>query len=615
VATEQPASVTRGFLFADLRGYTDFVEQRGASAAADLLTRYRALARDAISRFGGAEIKTEGDSFYVVFNSVSSAVRCGLAITTDATAASVEQPQAPIRVGIGIHAGETVESEGGYVGSPVNIAARICAQAAANEVLVSETVRALTLSLLPVRFRSRGRRTLKGIAEPIELFAVTEAAEGAAAWPAPRRRRRVSRRRAVLLTGVTMALVAAAVVAWLVIRPPAVLPPGPWTIGLDMPMRGPFADSGTQVRNAVQLAIDEANEADLLGGVELVVETYDDSGETGDQLPDPARGAENATKMVKDPRTIAMIGPYVTPVAFKTVPITNEAGLLQCSPSVTDPSLTKPEFGALEVRAGNPERVNFVRLAPSDDAQIRGLAAFATHEIDAESALVIDAGEETILYADSFNDAFTGLGGRTIRASYLLPATPASVLEPLAGDGGLDVVVFIGDVSHGAAALRQAMVDEGFGSTPFLGLDFILDGSGADKGSYIQKAGAAAAETYASHSSIAPPRASFVDAYRAAYGKEPDDYAPAAYACAQVIIQALQALGATSPSADGLREALRARVVDPAHRYETVLGTLGFDANGDSTQQFVSVYRVDLEEAGGAGDWVVIQQRDYGPGS
>ena len=155
--------VTRGFLFADLRGYTDFVEGHGAAAAAELLTRYRALAREAIGRFGGAEIKTEGDSFYVVFSSVSSAVRCGLALTADAKQASAEHPEQPIRVGVGIHAGETVESEGGYVGSPVNIAARICALAGAGEVWVSETVRALTRTVLPCTFTSRGRRTLKGI--------------------------------------------------------------------------------------------------------------------------------------------------------------------------------------------------------------------------------------------------------------------------------------------------------------------------------------------------------------------------------------------------------------------------------------------------------------------
>jgi class 3 adenylate cyclase len=123
MAVDERGTITRGFLFADLRGYTDFVERRGAAAAAELLTRYRALARDQIGRFGGAEIKTEGDSFYVVFDSVSSAVRCGLAITTAAQSPEDE----PIRVGVGVHAGETIESDGGYVGSPVNIVARIAA--------------------------------------------------------------------------------------------------------------------------------------------------------------------------------------------------------------------------------------------------------------------------------------------------------------------------------------------------------------------------------------------------------------------------------------------------------------------------------------------------------
>ena len=67
------------------------------------------------------------------------------------------------------------------------------------------------------------------------------------------------------------------------------------------------------------------------------------------------------------------------------------------------------------------------------------------------------------------------------------------------------------------------------------------------------------------------------------------------------------------PDADGLREALRARAVDQAHRYETVIGTVGFDANGDSTRQMVSFFRVDPEAADGAGDWALIKQQDFGP--
>jgi class 3 adenylate cyclase len=163
-----------GFLFADLRGYTDFVERHGDRSAVDLLTTYRDLVRNAVADTGGAEIKTEGDSFYVVFSSASEAVRCGLAITAAAAIASRQNPGRPINVGIGIHAGETAETAEGYVGSAVNLAARLCAQAAAGEVLVSDTVRGLTRTSGGVRFTAKGRKRFKGIAEPMAVYAVTK---------------------------------------------------------------------------------------------------------------------------------------------------------------------------------------------------------------------------------------------------------------------------------------------------------------------------------------------------------------------------------------------------------------------------------------------------------
>jgi hypothetical protein len=91
--------------------------------------------------------------------------------------AAVAEPSAdaaahPIRVGIGIHAGEAEDSAEGIVSSAVNVAARICAQAEPGELLVSDTVRALTRSYLEVSFLPRGRRRLKGIAEPVALYRV-----------------------------------------------------------------------------------------------------------------------------------------------------------------------------------------------------------------------------------------------------------------------------------------------------------------------------------------------------------------------------------------------------------------------------------------------------------
>ena len=162
-ASARPAaagSPTRGFLFADLREYTRYLEEHGAADAASLLVRYRTLVRSAVAKHDGAEIKTEGDSFYIVFPAVSQAVLCGLAIVDAAASGSSDADERPIPVGIGIHAGETVDTPDGFVGTPVNIAARLCAVARPGEVLVSDTVRALTQTVLPVAFEARGRRSL-----------------------------------------------------------------------------------------------------------------------------------------------------------------------------------------------------------------------------------------------------------------------------------------------------------------------------------------------------------------------------------------------------------------------------------------------------------------------
>ena len=84
--------------------------------------------------------------------------------------------------GVGVHAGETAETAEGYVGSAVNLAARLCAAAGAGEVLVSDTVRGLTRTSGEMAFTSRGRKQLKGIAEPIAVYAATAARPATPGW-------------------------------------------------------------------------------------------------------------------------------------------------------------------------------------------------------------------------------------------------------------------------------------------------------------------------------------------------------------------------------------------------------------------------------------------------
>jgi hypothetical protein len=92
--------------------------------------------------------------------------------------ATKDHADLPIKVAIGVHAGETADTEGSLVGSAVNMAARLCSVAAAGEVLVSDTVRGLTRTGGDFQYIPRGRRRLKGIAEPIPVFVAVDANGG-----------------------------------------------------------------------------------------------------------------------------------------------------------------------------------------------------------------------------------------------------------------------------------------------------------------------------------------------------------------------------------------------------------------------------------------------------
>jgi class 3 adenylate cyclase/tetratricopeptide (TPR) repeat protein len=167
------AEGTRTFFFADLRDYTGFVERNGDRAAADLLKVYRSIVRSQVATSGGAEIKTEGDGFYIVFTSARQAIACGVAILKEAAAHNQQDPGMPIRVGIGVHAGEPIAQEGQFVGSAVNMAARIGAIADQGELLVSDIVRGLVRTGSPFPLVDRGEVVLKGIAEPVRVFAIS----------------------------------------------------------------------------------------------------------------------------------------------------------------------------------------------------------------------------------------------------------------------------------------------------------------------------------------------------------------------------------------------------------------------------------------------------------
>src|SRR5262249_34931281 len=104
---------------------------------------------------------------------------------------------------------------------------------------------------------------------------------------------------------------------------------------------------------------------------------------------DPQTGANNAQSLIADPKVIGMLGPLHSSVAKAQIPPTMDAGLAQCSPANTNEGLTKPEFGALDIRKEKPTEINYVRVATTDDLQSKADADFLA-ELGVKNLYIID---------------------------------------------------------------------------------------------------------------------------------------------------------------------------------------------------------------------------------
>jgi class 3 adenylate cyclase len=150
-------------LFTDLVDSTPMAAKLGDRAWRELLTGHFAAARSALDRFAGREIVTTGDGILATFDSPANALRTAEAIRDAAI-------RHGLRVRAGVHVGE-VEFAGGDVrGVAVHEASRIMGRAAAGEILVSETTRALAQPS-GFAFDDRGLHTLKGLEGDRRLYA------------------------------------------------------------------------------------------------------------------------------------------------------------------------------------------------------------------------------------------------------------------------------------------------------------------------------------------------------------------------------------------------------------------------------------------------------------
>jgi predicted ATPase/class 3 adenylate cyclase len=157
-------------LFSDIEGSTALVRRLGERYG-EALSAHRTLLRAAFRSFGGRELSTEGDSFFVVFESAIAAVGC--CVAGQRALAGHDWPDGvTVRVRMGLHTGEPTRHEDNYVGLDVHRAARIAAAAHGGQVVLSDATRDLVEPRLAadVSLRDLGWHRLKDIEAPERIY-------------------------------------------------------------------------------------------------------------------------------------------------------------------------------------------------------------------------------------------------------------------------------------------------------------------------------------------------------------------------------------------------------------------------------------------------------------
>jgi class 3 adenylate cyclase len=160
----------RTVLFTDVEGSTVLTQRLGDAKAREVLRTHERIVREALKAHGGSEVKTMGDGFMASFSSATRALECAIAMQR-AFAEYNESAEEPIRVRVGLNAGEPIAEEEDLFGTAVILAARIAAKAEGGEIVASDVVRQLVAGK-GFLFAERGDVALRGFEDPVRLYEV-----------------------------------------------------------------------------------------------------------------------------------------------------------------------------------------------------------------------------------------------------------------------------------------------------------------------------------------------------------------------------------------------------------------------------------------------------------
>jgi branched-chain amino acid transport system substrate-binding protein len=358
-----------------------------------------------------------------------------------------------------------------------------------------------------------------------------------------------------------------------------------------LPLQGASTAQTDPLVNGIKLALSQAG--NKAGSFTVNYQSLDDSTAAAGKW-DPGQTAANARKVAADPKAVYYMGEFNSGASEVSIPILNQAGIPQVSPANTYVGLTTNLPGSAP---GEPQKYyptgkrTYLRIVPIDSIQaaadlIAMKQAGCTKVAVANDKEAYGQGLATLLGLEK------GFYGVTITSNTGIdPTSPnfRSYASTIQGQGA-DCFFFAGIVSNGAvqitkdvhAALPKAKI---FGG----------DGVCTDSYTAQKKGGVPAAIDPLMQCTVAtqdlsayPGGKDFLAAYKAKYGSaNPDPYAIYGYEVMKLGLDTIAKLGAKGNDKSAVLAALLATT-----NRSSVLGTYGFDKNGDTTLKSYGLYKV-----------------------
>lgn len=349
-------------------------------------------------------------------------------------------------------------------------------------------------------------------------------------------------------------------------------------IGFIAPLSGDLSALGLGMRNAVDLAIKQANEKNTVKGYTIQLAAEDDTATAN-------VGATVAAKLAGDAEVAAVVGTLNSSVAQQVQPILDKASIAMVSPANTNPTLTQGDKPAAKARPFK----SYFRVTTTDAIQGPFAAQYVFNTAGKKSVVIV---HDKKTYGQGLTDAFKAeyvkLGGKVLATETVgdKDTNFSAVISKIKPQN--PELVYYGGEYPVASLLSSQMKANGL-KVPLMGGDGIYDGKYIETGK-ANVEGDLATSVGAPTDQLDSAKQFVTDYAAAAYPEAYSAYGAYAYDAANAIINALAKALDGKDSVAAARADIIAAIQDTD--LKGVTGDVKFDEFGDTTTKVLTVYKV-----------------------